>query len=281
MKKLNKPSDDYLAIIENCISNYKSAELRAKFIEAADFIIEEGKNFDFKIQAKELHTIQPDELVNDTITRKEMLKLYDDKFAKAGQPGRIHYDKLRSMVPNGRCPLCGIKQISTLDHYLPKAKFPVFAILPLNLIPACRDCNTDKLSQIATCYAEETIHPYYDDIDSDQWLNTTISATSPVRFSFYIEPPAMWGSEMEQRVEKHMEVFSINKLYASHAAEELSNIYHQLNKIFHALGADGVREHLKDGFETRYFASKNSWQTAMYKAMYQSEWFHTYGFRIF
>ena len=43
-----------------------------------------------------------------------------------------------------KCPFCGIGTVSTLDHYLPKSKYPALAITPKNMIPACRDCNWER-----------------------------------------------------------------------------------------------------------------------------------------
>ncbi|HDR6315494.1 TPA: hypothetical protein QCU53_002225 [Bacillus thuringiensis] len=75
------------------------------------------------------------------ISKTEMLKLYTDKLAKLKQPGRVYYDKLMDSPLNHMCPLCGSRPVDSLDHYLPKEKFPAFAISPINLIPACLGCN--------------------------------------------------------------------------------------------------------------------------------------------
>lgn len=42
------------------------------------------------------------------------------------------------------CPLCQIDTISCFDHFLPKSKFPEFAINIYNLIPSCNICNSKK-----------------------------------------------------------------------------------------------------------------------------------------
>lgn len=63
-------------------------------------------------------------------------KLYNNKVAK------LYYDAICST--SNKCPFCEFGQVATLDHYLPKLKFPIFSILPYNLVPCCRDCNSNK-----------------------------------------------------------------------------------------------------------------------------------------
>lgn len=64
------------------------------------------------------------------------------------------------------CPMCGYGQVLTLDHYLPKDAYPEFSILPLNLVPACSDCNNFKSNFIRSTEGARFIHPYFDDISS-------------------------------------------------------------------------------------------------------------------
>ena len=97
---------------------------------------------------------------------------------------RKYYDKLLSLAPLNRCPYCGIGQVSTLDHYLPKTKFLIFSVLPYNLVASCKDCNTGKLDSYATTQNKQTLHPYYDDFTSEQWLYARV--LQPLKIEFYV-----------------------------------------------------------------------------------------------
>lgn len=67
------------------------------------------------------------------------------------------------------CPMCGSSGGRSLDHALPKSKFPEFSILRENLVPACRICNSDvkgaKFRGVRS--PERYTHPYYDNWASD------------------------------------------------------------------------------------------------------------------
>lgn len=42
------------------------------------------------------------------------------------------------------CPICGLRDATDLDHYIPRQLFPEFSIHPYNLIPICHKCNNKK-----------------------------------------------------------------------------------------------------------------------------------------
>ena len=62
------------------------------------------------------------------------------------------------------CPMCGSLGGRSLDHALPRRRFPEFSILRENLVPACTICNSDeKGGTYRGCRRPERfIHPYYD-----------------------------------------------------------------------------------------------------------------------
>ena len=61
------------------------------------------------------------------------------------------------------CPYCLVSQSATLDHALPKAVFPEFAVLSKNLVPCCDECQRGKGSRWKTATGgRRHPHPYYD-----------------------------------------------------------------------------------------------------------------------
>lgn len=63
---------------------------------------------------------------------------------------KSHYDEFIRVNSKGICPFCGIdilrsyemKGHEAYDHYLPKEKYPLYAINFKNLVPTCHDCNS-------------------------------------------------------------------------------------------------------------------------------------------
>jgi hypothetical protein len=69
-------------------------------------------------------------------------------------------------------------------------------------------------------------------------------------------------------------------LYSTQAAVELVQIYFRLIRLYDVSGSPGVRQYLLEDAESRSNANFNSWQTAMYKAMAEDNWFCDGGFRL-
>lgn len=198
--------------------------------------------------------------------------------AKKGSPGRDIYDELISAPAQGRCPLCGHRLVTTLDHHLPKVHYPALAVAPLNLVPSCGDCNKAKLASIPRNAEDVSLHPYFDDIDDERWLRADVDETRPAALAFRVEAPGAWGDLLRIRVLNHFRAFGVPELYATQAAEELLNIRHQLAELYRVAGAVGVRLQLQDRALSCGQARRNGWRTAAYEAWTASEWFCNGGF---
>lgn len=57
------------------------------------------------------------------------------------------------------CPMCGGTGVAALDHVLPKANYPEFAIYSFNLVPTCDACNRRRSNKGANYHF---VHPYFD-----------------------------------------------------------------------------------------------------------------------
>lgn len=69
------------------------------------------------------------------------------------------------LLDHNVCPYCDWYEIEiagvSIDHFLPKSKFPLFSIYPKNLVMSCPTCN----DRIKRHYIKLPIfHPYYDEV---------------------------------------------------------------------------------------------------------------------
>jgi hypothetical protein len=198
--------------------------------------------------------------------------------AKKGSAGRHFYDSLLNSAPQGKCPLCGHRTVTTLDHHLPKTSYPALVVAPLNLVPACSDCNKSKLVAIPNDSSEETLHPYFDDIDNSQWLNAEVIEMNPASLRFFVSAPDDWSDTLKARVENHFNMFGLAKLYSSQAADELLNIRRQFMDIYANGGATLVKLELNERAASCRVARNNGWRTITYQAFARNDWFCGGGF---
>jgi hypothetical protein len=214
----------------------------------------------------------------NAVTQAEMSDVYELRMVDKRSPGRAVYDAILALPPHGRCPLCGQRVVSTLDHHLPRQHHPALVVVPANLVPCCADCNYAKLAVVPASEEEQSLHPYFDDVSTEKWLVATVLETSPPALRFFVNPPAAWTETRVQRVRHHFRLFKLGVLYGSHAGEEILNIQFLLRKLFHGAGADGVRKYLSEMADTYGAANENSWQRATYIALAENMWFCSGGF---
>ncbi len=278
MRVIDKPEDDPKDVFLTCISRVRNVNLKDRLNLVADSVSEVAEEFDQNGMNKSFYRLNEHDNIAGVVTKNEMEKVYTSRMAKTGTPGRPYYEKLKSSAPHAICPLCGHRTVSTLDHYLPKTHFPSLSVVPFNLVPACSDCNKLKLSVVPKTTEEQTLHPYYDDATSEQWLFAEVIEDTPVSIRFFVKDIDEWSDVLNARIKTHFNIYDLGSLYISQAGTELANIRLQLNNILEKSSAENVREHLLESFQSRNNNHRNSWQTAMYIAMADNEWFCNGGF---
>lgn len=135
MIRLDKPQIQQSEVVDDCLDNMRKNEKREKLSKAKDEIIKFSEEYDLLAECGNLSSISPKDKSESGASKGELISLYDDKFSKKGQTARKYYDSIILSAPNGKCPQCGQRLVRTLDHYLPKSKYPLLAITPYNLIP--------------------------------------------------------------------------------------------------------------------------------------------------
>ncbi len=273
MIKLEKPQFNQEEVILDCISNMEDGVLKQHILDSKNEIIRESVVYDQKASAGELSNILVHNILSSGATKDDMIKLYDRKFVPKGEGGRKYYDAIRLLSPNDRCPYCAQHEVKTLDHYLPKAKYPTYAITPYNLVPSCRDCNEVKLGGNFSSREEETIHPYYDDFSNEKWIVAEMIEGDPIAFEFAVKCPLNWDDIKKARAQNHFEKFQLNKLYKPYASEEFRACFNRIKRLYKRGGKELTIEDLMEHIEDKEVIRLNTWQAAMYQAIIDNEWF--------
>lgn len=280
MWRLDRPDHSAEASFETCISRVRNPGLAARLAAATVTVVEASREFDQAARRGTLHQIAAHDVVAPDVTTEEMERVYTQRMAKAGAPGRDIYDEIFSAARQGRCPLCTQRSVTTLDHYFPKARFPALAVAPLNLVPACAECNKAKLVAFPTRAEEVGLHPYYDDLGDVPWLEARVVERQPAAVRFSVAAPPAWGAVLSARVSRHFQAFGLAELFASEAAEELINVRHQLTMLSAADPEHGVRQELRRRADSCEAARPNGWRAATYRAWHGSDWFCEGGYRL-
>ena len=114
------------------------------------------------------------------LTISALTSKYLQQYYKSPPADLRFITELRNSLEHRICPMCGSMHRGTLDHYLPKNKYPVFSIFSLNLIPACK-CNIKRKEiLIGPNMGERILHPYFDACLSERLITAKFSDLGPV-----------------------------------------------------------------------------------------------------
>ncbi|GAA3250760.1 hypothetical protein ACFO1B_44035 [Dactylosporangium siamense] len=259
-----------------CLAQVDDPDLARRLRLVEPNILSAEQLFHMAAALKILHLLRQEDFNPPGVTGKELEGLYSGRMARKRGAARFIYDAIKSALEV--CPLCNQRKVEQVDHHLPKTLYPALAVTPLNLVPICSDCNKFKLDQAPVSADLQTLHPYYENVESEKWLQAEVLAGNPAALRFFVEPPSNWNSVLEARVRYQFRVCQLGALYGVHASGELRMLRHNLTNLYQRGGAELVRQQLVDQADTRRAVHINSWQTATYEALAGSRWYCDGGF---
>ncbi len=274
MRIISKPNISPIRTFIRCYLSFRIAT-KDNFRNIAEYINSQSFDYDRRANTSRLYTFSTHNHVDGNIYKNDMIKLYKDKMV-GHKTGRKIYDKLMALPELSICPFCGIGEIEGLDHYLPESKFPTFSVLPYNLVAACNKCNKGKLTSYAVTQNLQTLHPYYDNFTTQQWLFARVLNTSPVSIEFYVNAPSFWTQVDKDRVKAHFDNYCLAQRFSLKAASDLAKLRYKLSQYF--TNVTDIANELKNEYTSYQSLHLNSWETAMYQALYQDQWYCNGGY---
>lgn len=257
-------------------SNGALPATKEKLLTAVGDVVAASRRFELAARSGGSHLLQPAGAAS--VASSELRRNYTSRMARARSAGRYIYDDLRLSAPDGICPLCGHRTVASLDHYMPKEHFPLLAVDPLNLVPACSDCNHAKADTLPSTAGEVPLHPYFDDVEGATWLVADVVEEDPPAVVFHVRAPVEWSPTLASRVELHFRRFQLGRLYSAQAAVTMRGHQELIRGAFTQGGAAAVRERLDDLLRGYRHMHVNSWQAAMFAALRASDWYCEGGF---
>ncbi|WP_027330665.1 HNH endonuclease signature motif containing protein [Marinimicrobium agarilyticum] len=280
MMRMNDPELSINDTLAACINGASRLPHKQRLISSANDLEQESDRYRTLGLTGDLYLIPAlvtdrayNPVVLSDLTKNELIRLYE-YYLRDKETGREHYDNL--LASADKCPFCGGlgESPKNLDHYLPKAFFSQFSILPFNLIPSCRDCNMDgKGTTYAETKEEQILHPILDQphFFEQQWILSDYTPDpnderEPGVFDFYTSPPDEWTDIDKARVNKHFDEFDLGLRYSKKAGAELADVLAPL-KYFSSV-EDFKRTNLQPVIDRALFA--NHWKKVMYMALMES-----------
>jgi len=274
MISLSCPQESANEVYLACADHTREPILRAALKTESLRVTERSAVYLSKAIVGELYSMTPG--YGRCVSNAQLADLYERVLVKGGE--RATYEKLKSLARLGRCPLCAQRDVKTLDHYLPRAAFPEFSVMPANLVPSCTDCNKAKLAHVAKSYEQQSFHPYFDNWSEVILLKATPRITDRVDVVFSIQPQGVPTPHWINRAELHFQLLGLGNLYRQHAAVELVQCKDEFRDSYYANGPLALKEDLQAKEKSRSKPFLNAWQPALYRGLSETEEFYHGGF---
>lgn len=271
MLRLALPTMDHKHVYELSQERFTSRTFKQRLSHGQPDVLALGTEYVARGKAGNLHTIRQNTGVPPTIRPGDMQRLYKQGLLRKNSEARRCYEKLRLASPFRVCPFCLHRTVKTLDHYLPKDRFAAYAVLPANLLPSCRDCNSEKDEFAAVDRAASLLHPYFDNVDSDLWLGCELQKLVGLCMPIFFINSAATSPELLQRLTSHMETLDLFDLYDVEGARELNDMTGALTDTFAASGKPGVRALCESVAASREALARNYWRAALWRAAAHDE----------
>lgn len=168
------------AMLDETSDFYYEKILGMKPDEMMDFYVKWSEEFKKNCKSGSIYGVSPNyRLYAKSGLSKVLKKCFDyTEFSKKNSKWEWNAYRLGKELGVEVCPYCGRQFISTVivgkkqgnqkelkvlraefDHYIPKAKFPMFALSFYNLIPSCHFCNS-SIKNVKELSTQKNIHPY-------------------------------------------------------------------------------------------------------------------------
>lgn len=283
MKRLTKPQFDSAKVYDTCVNGIDDSNLAQKFIGARSDVVIKFQEYELRANTHQLFLSEASlwgdegQIVLAGITKKEFIDLYTKQMVNKEKTGRGYYNQLTMLAPLGKCPYCWFGQISALDHFLSKARYPLFSVLCENLVPACSDCNKLKTTSLIT-NNNQIPHPYFEGIaiETDSWLFAEVNKSTPAIVNYFVMPPDSWPNDLAQRVKNYFISFDLARRFAIEATTEMAGLTELLDSL---VTKDLRNAHLSHVAQIERQNRRNSWKAALYEALANSDWFQHDGYR--
>jgi len=214
MWRVEKPDMDVGSTFITCISRVRDSKTKSQLESILTEIKEAEKDYVDKAEKGKLHLIPPKDNMG-SVFREELIKTYTQRMVPKEQPGRAIYNRIKLLPEDDRCPFCDHRNVSTVDHILPKKHYPIFSVTPVNLVGCCSECNKLKLDIKPTTAFDSVLHPYFDEVTNQQWLKATIIEQIPPALTFSAIKVDVWDEALNARLAHQFNYLKLSDLYSA------------------------------------------------------------------
>lgn len=198
--------------------------------ELRNFLIELDKEYESKANIHKLHELDVDMIQPQC---KILPSWYRNHIREESKGLFQKFPVVKNSNNQAICPICeGVFSTKvTLEHIIPKSEKekdgkklgePRLAILPINLVKCCEECNTSKHSEKSLKEEESEIHPYFEEFDIEDYFDIKFVDTNE---GFWPEVEFNYKDNSNgKRIHNFIDNYNIKKTYTHRVKLEFQKI---------------------------------------------------------
>jgi len=196
MKNLKPYNHDCFAVHKSAVSRKDEGELKKRLLNLDAEVEKEYKNFDAMFALNQIETLTSSSTLQ--ASKDDLLTLYNYQSVVIRKV-RENIRSQQIQTITSTCQNCTIDSINSLDHILPKSKYPEFVVNPKNLFPCCATCNSKKINSDGKSGGKQFLNLYLDQLPNVQYLfvKITIDKKGDFDFNFYLNNV---GGQVDKKV---------------------------------------------------------------------------------
>lgn len=277
MKNLKPPIDYEMIIFESKeifekVKNNRNSNNRLILNNIYENVVSRYKEYKENIYT--LESISDREFTYDSYETNILKKCYDYERVSFLQNEIIYKSYIRI------CPYCDIGTADTIDHYLPRNKYPEFSFFLINLLPCCSKCNTKKSELFLENNQRLILNFYYDYFFDIKFLKVYINYSveglkDTIEIKYELDFNNINDEKQKVIIKNHFDKLELLKKYSEFVNEELSEIMGIIDNN------DETIEFFNKYFNVHLNCLKrknglNHWKTALYEEVVFSNFIEDY-----
>jgi len=273
MKNFTPSNLDSLGVLREAIER-KGILLRNSLQNIYPTIEQQYSQYDDYFTRNQLQLLVTRPFYNED-TRNHMSGLYSAK-SKAVNNIRENILSLQPREISRVCPYCTLDSIADMDHIVPHAEFPEFAIHSKNLIPSCARCNRFKGDRWRNGTVRTTLNLYCDLLPTNPFLFARIFTDNyqNVDLEFYLENLHDIDLQTWDLIVSHFTVFHLLQRFRDKSIQVLTDLLFSAGRQIQG-GAVTKEQYIETVIEeaqhSRLVYGSNYWRSVVQEALVYSD----------
>lgn len=270
MKNLNAYNQDNYLIHKESVERKEKSESKNRLLSISKEIKDSYEVFNNNYNSEKFYNNSPNDKLTDF--KDDLIKLYKYK-NKVGNLIREKIFNIQEQTIQYTCQFCTLNTVNTLDHLLPKSKFPEFVVNIKNLIPCCSECNNYKNNSFSNNTNEKILNLYLDKLPNCQYLFVDIKWNER-KVKFFLENRFSIQSDLFIIITNHYTKLKLVERFILKSNEILSEFINHCKNFTPNYNKEKFIETQKTLINDNQNAyGKNHWKHVLQLALLENEEF--------